>query len=101
MAQTPEGKVKRKITAALKELGVWYFFPVANIYARGGIPDIIAIVNGLFVGIEVKANAKRKPTDLQIKTGEEIQQAGGYWKLVYDDESLQSLLRLINELLDR
>lgn len=91
MAQTPEGKVKAKVSALLREYKLWYFFPANNGYGRHGIPDLIAIVNGRFVGIEVKADKSKKPTALQIKCGEEIVAAGGAWFLIYDDETLAQL----------
>jgi hypothetical protein len=90
-AMTPEGKVKKKVTAVLKEFGVWYFFPAANGYGSAGIPDIIAIVNGTFVGIEVKADPTKKPTPLQVRCGEQIQQAGGEWFLIRSDEDCEQL----------
>lgn len=101
MAQTPEGKVKAKITKALRELGVWYFFPANNGLGRGGIPDIICIVSGWFIGVEVKAGKNRKPTPLQVKCGQEIIEAGGHWYLVYDDETTANLISHIKELLQR
>jgi len=91
MAQTPEGKVKKKVSALLKELGIWYYMPVSSGYGRHGIPDYICIVQGKFVGIEVKADKSKKPTALQLKTAEEITAAGGLWFLVYDDTSLLAL----------
>lgn len=100
-ATTPEGKVKRKVVEVLKRYGVWYFFPANNGFGKGGIPDIIAIVKGQFVGVEVKADRTKKPTALQVKCGEEIQRAQGWWFVVYDDESLRSLEQTIEEKLYR
>jgi len=91
MAQTPEGKIKRKISALLKERKVWYYMPANNGYGRHGIPDYVAIINGQFVGIEAKADKTKKPTALQVKCGQEIQEAGGAWFLVYDDDTLAAL----------
>lgn len=87
-ATTPEGKVKRRLTEMLKRHKVWYFFPGNNGFGKSGLPDIIAIVRGRFVGIEVKADATKKPTALQWKTGREIKEAGGSWFLVYDDDTI-------------
>jgi hypothetical protein len=98
---TPEGKVKRSVTTLLKEHGVWYFFPANNGFGKAGIPDIIAIMKGTFVGIEVKADATKKPTALQIKCGEEIQRAGGLWLVVCDKSSLELLETIIREQLYR
>jgi hypothetical protein len=88
MANTPEGKVKAKVTKMLKEYQVWYFFPANNGFGKAGIPDIIAIVDGVFVGIEVKADPTKKPTELQVRCGEEIRRSGAEWFLVCDDTSL-------------
>lgn len=100
-ALTPEGKVKRKVVEVLKEHGVWYFFPANNGFGKAGIPDIIAIVGGKFMGIEVKADRTKKPTALQKKCGEEIQRAGGWWFLVYDTDTIASLEQAIKEKLYR
>jgi len=100
-ALTPEGKVKRKVVELLKKHGVWYFFPASNGFGKAGIPDIIAIAKGKFIDIEVKADKTKKPTMLQVKCGEEIQRAGGWWFLVYDADSLYSLEQALEEKLYR
>ena len=100
-ALTPESKVKRKVVEVLKKHGVWYFFPANNGFGKAGIPDIIAIVKGQFVGVEVKADRTKKPTALQVKCGEEIQRAKGWWFLVCDAESIRSLEQAIEEKLYR
>jgi Holliday junction resolvase len=100
-ASTPEGKVKRKVVEVLKRHGVWYFFPANNGFGKAGIPDIIAIVRGKFVGVEVKADRTKKPTELQVRCGEEIQRAQGWWFVVYDAETLRSLEQAIEEKLYR
>ena len=76
MAQTPEAKVKAKITQVLREEGVYYFFPATGGYGRSGVPDIVCCVNGRFLGIECKAG-KNKPTLLQVREIEAIRMAGG------------------------
>ena len=97
MSTTPEGRIKRMVVTMLKKYGIWYFFPAANGFGRAGIPDIIAIVNGLFVGIECKADRTKKPTVLQVQCGEKISAAGGKWFLVYDKASLDQVEQLIKE----
>lgn len=86
-AMTPEGKIKKKLTEMLKSEKVWYFLPAANGMGRAGIPDVIAIVEGQFVGIECKADATKKPTALQMECAKQIRKAGGYWFLVFDEYS--------------
>jgi Holliday junction resolvase len=73
---TPEGRVKKEVVAYLNELGAYYFFPVTGGYGRSGVPDIVACLNGRFVGIECKAG-NNQPTALQEKNLKAIRSAGG------------------------
>lgn len=91
MATTPEGKIKAKVSKLLKQLGVWYFYPASGPMGRIGIPDIIAIFGGKFVGIECKADPTKKPTALQVRVGQEIIAAGGEWFLVRSTDDIQQL----------
>jgi Holliday junction resolvase len=97
---TPEGKVKRKVVEVLKKHDVWYFFPANNGFGKSGIPDIIAIVDGHFVGVDVKS-ATGKPTELQKICGKQIEKAGGTWMVVSDDVTLEVLDAVIENRKDR
>jgi hypothetical protein len=87
---TPEGRVKTKLVAMLKEMKVWYFFPANNGYGKSGIPDIVICWYGRFIGVEVKS-AQGKPTALQVRCGEQIREAGGVWRVVRNDEDIAAL----------
>ena len=54
----------------------------ANSYTKSGIPDILACVNGYFVGIEVKAQ-NGKPSELQLYNVNKIREAGGFAMVLY------------------
>lgn len=86
---TPEAKVKRRITATLKDAKVWYFMPVAGRFGKAGVPDYICCIAGQFVGIEAKANGGTQ-TGLQKQTGREIIASGGYC-LVIDETNIDKL----------
>jgi|DEB0MinimDraft_10_1074344.scaffolds.fasta_scaffold309951_2 Holliday junction resolvase len=101
MSNTPEGKIKRKVVKVLKDHSVWYFFPASNGFGRAGIPDIIAIVDGLFVGIECKADPTKQPTKLQVQCGELITKAGGQWFLVRSAEDCEQLDKHIENMKKR
>jgi Holliday junction resolvase len=73
---TPEGKVKKEVIAYLNERGAYFFMPVTGGYGRSGVPDIVACLNGKFVGIECKAG-DNQPTALQVKNLKAIRSAGG------------------------
>lgn len=76
MAATPERKVKQRITKLLDRCQIYYTYTITGGYARNGVPDLLACINGRFVGIEVKAG-KNKPTALQEKHMADIRKAGG------------------------
>jgi len=97
MSNTPEGKIKRKLDKMLKANNVWYYNPQAGPFGRSGIPDKVAIIGGRFVGIECKADKTKRPTALQVKCMEEIENAGGKCFLVYDDETIDQVRQYIQE----
>tara|TARA_R110002153_G_scaffold152498_4_gene304077 strand:+ start:13887 stop:14195 length:309 start_codon:yes stop_codon:yes gene_type:complete len=97
MATTPEGRVKKALDRMLKEESVWFYSPQAGPFGAAGIPDRVAIVNGRFVGIEAKADTKKKPTPLQLRCMLDIEQAGGRCFVVCDDETIATVRRFIRD----
>lgn len=89
MADTPEAKVKKKVKAVLESLGAYYTMPVAGVFGRSGVPDILCCLHGRFVAIECKANGG-KTTRLQDSNLTAIAQAGGV-ALVVDETNISSL----------
>lgn len=82
---TPEGRVKDKVRARLKEYGVWFFCPVSNGMGAHGVPDFICCHEGRFLAIETKAPGKRaNTTELQDRQIMAIHKAGGS-AVVIDD----------------
>lgn len=73
---------ENKIKKWLEANGAYFVKFFANGYTRRGVPDILASVNGYFVGIEVKAQNGR-PDDLQFENVREIRNSGGYAWIVY------------------
>ena len=73
-----ENKIKKYLTYK----GAYFVKFFANRMTKTGVPDILACVNGYFVGIEVKAQTG-KPSPLQIHNVEEIKKAGGFAFIVY------------------
>ena len=95
---TPEAKVKAKIKAILKEERIYYAMPIGTGYGNSGVPDFLCCVNGLFLGIEAKANGG-KPTELQKKNLKDIELCGGYTAVINENASdLQYLVELIKQL---
>ena len=86
---TPESKVKAKIHAILKEHRAYAVNYIGGISANNGTPDILACLNGRFIGIEAKSGPN-KPTDLQTFNLKRIAEAGGL-ALVINENNLHLL----------
>lgn len=100
MADTPEAKVKKKIRAMLVEHGALFFSPVTGGYGVSGVSDIIALYRGTFIAIEAKADATKKPTELQKKFLGQVASNGGYALVIHKDNlpELKTLLDKIDQL---
>lgn len=96
MAATPEKKVKDKVVAVLKDMGVYYFFPATHGFGRSGVPDIVCCVNGKFLAIECKAGTN-KPTALQVREIERIRACNGCATVV-NEENWELVRPLVREL---
>ena len=83
--------MKKKVVEILKQYDAYYFYPVTGGFGASGVPDIIACYNGRFLGIEVKADAKKRvPTALQQKNLNQINATGGVG-VVIDANNLDEL----------
>ena len=67
MASTPEALVKKRIREILNQHNALFFSPVTGGYGVSGVSDIIALYRGRFLAIEAKADATKRPTELQMK----------------------------------
>lgn len=76
----------------------WCVKYFANGFTKSGIPDILACVSGVFLGIEVKAE-NGKPSELQLYTVREIRKAGGIGMILYPDD-FETFKELITDLTD-
>jgi Holliday junction resolvase len=77
-----EKRFENKIKKYLDSRGAWYVKYFANAYTKRGVPDVLACVNGYFVGVEVKA-PDGKPSELQIYNVRAINAAGGFAFVLY------------------
>lgn len=88
-----EKRFETKIKKWLDDHGCYYVKFFANAYTKVGVPDILASVNGYFVGIEVKAQ-NGKPSELQFYNLRKIRESGGFAYIVYPSgwEELKKIL---------
>lgn len=85
---------------------IWTFKVVGSPYQRGGMPDLLVMVDGVVVGLEVKRRqpgerrrtARRRATQLQRAELRKISAAGGYGAVVLTpDEAIQTVRRALRE----
>lgn len=93
MATTPENKVKRQIKDWLKQENIFYWSNAAGPYSVHGIPDIMAVRNGLLLGIEVKSPGKIKAaTPHQKRFIAQLRAAGGIARVVDTLSQVQEMI---------
>lgn len=85
MASTPEGLVKTKIKRILNDAGALHFSPYMAGMGVAGVSDIIALYRGTFIAIEAKADATKKPTELQKKFLGQVSANGGIALVIHKD----------------
>lgn len=71
-----EKTIENQIKKWLEKQGYWWMKVHGDLFQKSGIPDILACINGKFVGIEVKRPGGRL-SELQKYNIEKIQAAGG------------------------
>ncbi|KIN81221.1 nuclease [Clostridium botulinum] len=78
-----EKNFENEIKKFLSELPkTWFYKNWSGPYSKSGIPDIIACVDGHFIGIEVKA-PNGKPSELQKRNIRLIQECRGLGYILY------------------
>lgn len=62
-------------------------------YSRNGVPDIILIKDGKFIGLEVKSE-KGRQSDSQKQFQQDLEQSGGSYYIVRSIEDVQTIKEL-------
>lgn len=95
MAQ--EKNFENKIKQYLKDHNHYFVKYFANRMTKVGVPDILACINGCFVGIEVKSSTG-KPSELQIHNVKKIIDSGGF-AVIVSPEQFGDLKNMIHALI--
>lgn len=74
---TPEKKVENQIKRYLDSLGAYHIKIHGSAYMPAGTPDILACIDGRFIGIEVKKPKGGIVSPLQKLKIKQIRNAGG------------------------
>lgn len=95
-----EKNFETKVKNFLKLEGAWFVkYWGGAAFTKSGIPDLLVCLNGLFMGVELKAT-HGKPSELQLHTLKQIDEAGGIALLLYpkDFRMFKDLVYTINDL---
>lgn len=95
----PEKRFENKIKQWLKEHDCYFIkYWGGGQFTKSGVPDILASVSGLFVGIEVKAE-RGEASELQKYNIRKIRESGGCAWIVYPS-GLGKLLSNLDDILN-
>lgn len=86
-----EKNVENHIKDSLAKHDFWYTKIYANEFTKKGIPDILAVINGQMVALEIKRPKGGKPTPIQIKNLQEIADNGGLAIITNDPKIVDKL----------
>lgn len=89
-----ESDLHRKIIAYLKAKGIWCVKLPGTVWLRG-MPDILAIVNGRAVFLEVKVPGG-EATLLQVRMMDQLRKAGAIAEVVTSVSEALSVIEQIN-----
>ena len=93
-----EKQFENKVKKYLKSKNIWHVKYFANSFTPVGIPDVLSVVNGRFLAIELKAE-RGKTSPLQDYNISEIQRCGGI-AIVLKPSGFEDFKKLVEELLN-
>ena len=90
-----ESKIQKQIIAFLKRNKVyfWRFQAQSNL---NGLPDILCLYKGFFLGLELKREKGGSPTQLQLRKIKAINDNGGIGVIVRSVEEVEKILNNID-----
>lgn len=93
---TPEGMIKRQIKDYLDSIDAFWSMVAGGAYSKPGDPDMIACVDGMYVGIEAKTPTGRQ-SNIQKMRQREIERAGGVYILARSVEDVKGTIEKMRE----
>jgi len=96
MTKTKESKLEQEIEKFMKSKGIWQLARYQAQSSQNGLPDRLYLYKGILLGLELKTD-EGKPTKLQLKKIEEINNNGGIGLIVRNVEIVNQLIELIDD----
>ena len=93
MVWMTETEIKKQIKEYIRSIGGYSATVPGGAYGTNGTPDIIACVNGRFIGIEGKYNTG-KQSNWQKLRQKQIEDAGGIYIIAYSVEDVKNAIEM-------
>jgi Holliday junction resolvase len=91
-----EAEFKTRVCARLRQAGCYVVRTVTGGMGAAGTPDLLICARGLFVGAEVKRDARGRATPWQLRRLDEIRAAGGR-ALVVHPGNVETLYGMVED----
>ena len=92
-----EKQYQDKVKNLLDQYPIYYEVIWGGGFQASGIPDIIAVYKGIFIGVELQVKYN-KPSPVQLAKIDMIRNAGGIGAIVWDSlEPIQDILDNIDQ----
>lgn len=95
MAKTRESKLEEEVAKFMQDNRVWQLARFQAQSSQNGIPDRLYLYKGYLLGLELKTDIG-KPTDLQMKKINAINENGGIGLIIRDVKKVAMLIRYID-----
>lgn len=90
-----EGQVQKDVLKYLKDHRIYHFRFQAQVNLNG-LPDILALYKGIFLGLELKRPKGGRATGLQERKIETITENGGVGLIIKSVKELDLLIKMID-----
>lgn len=95
MAKTKESKLEEEVEKFMMSRGIWQLARYQAQSNQNGLPDRLYLYKGYLLGLELKTD-EGKPTDLQLRKLEEINNNGGIGVIVRDTDIIEAIIAFID-----
>lgn len=100
MARKPETVFRARIRPLLEQLPNTTIFGIQQVAIRG-VPDFLLCINGLFVALELKKDAKSEPSELQKYTINHIKNKSHGIAFVTHPENWHNVYSILKQLAEK
>ena len=95
MTKTKESKLEEEVERFMRKKGIWQLARYQAQSNQNGLPDRLYLYKGYLLGLELKTDEGR-PTDLQLKKLEEINNNGGIGLIIRNVRTIEKLIEYID-----